>query len=223
MKTILLILLAVAASPINVSAAVIFGPVLYRQASDSPFYAGIQSGDIQLEDFEDQRLSIPGVSVIVNRILLAAGVDADDGLLDGVGYNYAWGGGRFMDINFASDPSKGHPRYVGMALLGYSDLPPEIAGTKFYEAYDSLGFSITGEVRIPAVSRPAGTSEYWTGGDQFMGLYSESGISRIRVLARGFDHLQVGWSIPEPGVTCMAMAALVACFNCRKRITAVGL
>jgi hypothetical protein len=195
----------------DTDAAVLFGPVLYRQASDSPFYAGIQSGDIQLEDFEDQRLSIPGVSVNRNRILLAEGVDADDGLLDGVGYNYSWFGGWFTDFNFAPDPSQEYPRYVGLALLGYSNYPPEIAGVKLYEAYDSLGFSITGEVSIQAVSRPAGTSEYWTGGDQFMGLYSESGISRIRVLARGFDHLQVGWSIPEPGTAALTVAALAAC------------
>jgi hypothetical protein len=207
----------------DTDAAVLFGPVLYRQASDSPFYAGIQSGDIQLEDFEDQRLSIPGVSVNVNRILLAAGVDADDGLLDGVGYNYAWGGGRFMDIDFASDPSKGYPRYVGMALIGYTNYPPNIEVTSYYEAFDPLGFSITGELRIKVAHRPPGTSDYWTGGDQFMGLYSESGISRIRILATGFDHLQVGWSIPESGISGMALAALVACFNCRKRITAVGL
>jgi hypothetical protein len=46
--------------PLKAGATVVFWEELpYFSAQDSPFYAGIQSGDIYLEDFEDHALNTP--------------------------------------------------------------------------------------------------------------------------------------------------------------------
>lgn len=57
------------------AATTVFGPLPYRQRSESPFYRGIQEGTIYLEDFEDGQLSPQGVTMRSGAIVLDQGVD----------------------------------------------------------------------------------------------------------------------------------------------------
>ncbi len=71
------------------AAVTVFGPIPYRQRSDSPFYQGILEGNIYLEDFEDGELNTPGVAISDNgRILRDISVDEDDGMLNGMAVLY---------------------------------------------------------------------------------------------------------------------------------------
>lgn len=201
------------------SAATVFGPILYRQVSDSPFRAGIESGTVYLENFEDGQLNTPGVSARDGGIREDQGVDIDDGMLDGLGRNMVWVGpnGTLPDlgdpwkieISFTPDAILGYPTFAGVVLPGWTGLPPNIPAAKRFGAYDAAGNDLlSGGLIVDMVHLPAGTSYYSSEGDQFVGIYNETGISRIILSNYSFDHLQYGWAIPEPGtVTLSGLAA----------------
>jgi hypothetical protein len=203
--------LAVIPGPGEASGASIFGPVPYHQKSDSPFYPGIRAGTLYFEDFEDGLLNTPGVSVRNGAIGGAQGVDEDDGVLDDRGISQVWLSNRFVipeygspwviEISFTPTPDQGYPKYAGLALLGFTSLPPDAEAVFLFRAYDGLGNDITGDKQIDLVHLPPGTPLLSTQGDQFVGLYSDNGISKILLAAGKFDHLQYGYSIPESGVT----------------------
>ena len=204
------------------AATTVFGPLPYRQRSDSPFYRGIKEGTIHLEDFEDGQVTPPGVAMSTGAILRDQGVDEDDGIVDGLGLNRVWSArGQYLpdfgvpwlhEIKFTPDPIKGYPTYVGFALLGFNIFPGEMP-VRLYRGYDGTGADFTGDVRINVIYLPSGTTDASTGGDQFAGMYSDHGISRVIIggAAGRFDHLQFGWAIPEPGTVTLAgfVAALL--------------
>lgn len=105
----------------NSEAATVFGPVPYHQRSDSPFYAGLQQGSFLFENFEDQQLNTPGVSINYGNPDQDQGVDEDDGVVDGMSRNWVWAtiGTNFeergqqwsTEIKFAQDSLQGYPRW----------------------------------------------------------------------------------------------------------------
>ncbi len=214
----------------SVSAATTtFGPLPYRQKSDSPFYQGIIDGTIYLENFEDGQLSPPGVAIRNGQPDEDQGVDEDDGLIDGLGRNMIWySPGNFLpdygvpwlfEINFTRDSVRGYPTYVGFALVGYSNLPPGAMPYSLYRGYDSEGNDVTGDVKIDRINLPIGTPYYSTAGDLFVGMYNDQGISRVIIGAAGrFDHLQFGWAVPEPGTVTLSGLAVVLLLKRRRRI-----
>ncbi len=229
----LLILLLGTASHIPLHAATTtFGPLPYRQKSDSPFYQGIIDGTIYLEDFEDGQLSPPGVAIRSGEPRQDRGVDEDDGVVDGLGDNTVWrtsgnilpdyGVPWEIEISFVRDPVRGYPTYVGFALLGYSTLPPPATPYKLYRGYDGSGDDFTGDVRIDALRLPSNTPYYSTAGDQFVGMYNDQGISKVILSPMRFDHLQFGWAVPEPGTATLSGLAAVLLLARRRRIGHLG-
>ena len=217
----------------SASAAVtVLGPAPYRQAADSPLYPGIQAGTIRLENFEDQAFNTPGVSVPGGQIVNDQGVDADDGSLDGFGRNYVYdwrgqvvpeyGPPWTFEINFTPDPEKGYPLYAGLALLGFSELPANLPSFYHFRAFDAAGVDLTGDIKVPGIHLPPSTDYYSSAGDQFIGIYSSSGISRILLGAGRFDHLQFGWAVPEPGIFTLSGLAAVLLLARRRRIGHLG-
>jgi hypothetical protein len=191
-----------------IPAAVTFGPVIYRQTSDSPFYAGIMSGDIQLEDFEDSQLNITGVFVPRGSIQTGLGVDSDDGVLDLIGVNNRWQlSGGASAIYFDVEAERGYPLYVGLVLIGFSPLPENVDVYRYIEAFDMNGRSLASP-RILQPHGPPDQTDTWAGGNQFVGFYAPEGIAYLVFGAIAFDHLQVGWSIPESGTLSLSALAL---------------
>ena len=214
------------------AATTVFGPTPYRQAADGPFYLGIREGTIRLENFEDQAFNTPGVNAPGGRIVNDQGVDEDDGSLDGIGHNYVWHwNGEFVpdygtpwtfEISFAPDPEKGFPLYAGLALLGFSTLPENQPSFYSFRAIDATGQELTETLRILQTHLPPSTDYFSTGGDQFIGIHSDRGISKILIGAGRFDHLQFGWAVPEPGTVTLSGLAAVLLLARRRRIGHLG-
>ena len=228
-KVIKLLFLTTSALHTLQGATTAFGPLPYRQRSDSPFYRGIQEGTIYLEDFEDGQLSPPGVAIRNGQPNRDQGVDEDDGTVNGLGNNMVWrtsgnilpdyGVPWEIEISFAPDPVRGYPTYVGFALLGYSTLSPPATPYDLYRGYDGTGNDFTGEVRIDTVRLPSNTPYYSTAGDQFVGMYSDQGISKVILSPMRFDHLQFGWAIPEPGTFSLAGLSAALLLARRRRVS----
>jgi hypothetical protein len=195
-------------------AATFYGPIPYRQKSDSPFYQGVQQGTIYLEDFEDQQLNTPYVSLTVGHPGIFQGVDADDGVVDGRGVNYVWyttmavpgaGAPWGHEIVFSRNADGLYPSFAGFALLGFNPESLAFDYYQFYQFFDSNGDSLSPGPLSSLVPRvPDNTPEFSSIGDRFAGAYSGIGISRILIgNTSRFDHLQYGYSIPEPGKTTL--------------------
>jgi hypothetical protein len=213
------------------AATTLFGPVPYRQRSDSPFYGGIQQGTIYVEDFEDAKLSTPNVSLPVGRPGFFQGVDEDDGVLDqrnvgGVWYNTTAVPGEGApwthEILFTPNSEGQYPFWVGFALLGF--IRSTIAGDvfEFYQFFDASGNSLTPEpLKMAVFKAPVDTPLLSTIGDRFVGAYSDAGISKVLIgAAPSFDHLQYGYSIPETGSLGLLLIAGAVCGLRRPRIRA---
>ncbi len=207
--------------PLPAAAAVLtlFGPTPYRQRSESPFYPGIQSGSIFVEDFEDRRLNTPNVSVTTGGITITQGVDEDDGVLDGLGYNYVWQSfapvpgledNYLLEIKFTPDAEGHYPRYAGFAILGFNIVSDPTEVIQLYQFFGPEGDPLTPEpLETPLPRLPDGSESASSGGDRFVGAYYSEGISRIIIgNTLRFDHLQYGWSIPEPAGPALASAGL---------------
>jgi hypothetical protein len=191
--------------------SLIYSPYPYAQRTDGPW--NLVSFDwFELENFEGD--AKPGYTAttggrILGASLLTDSVDADDGVIDGLGT-----GGRswFSDgttdtITFTFDAAVlGRlPTHVGIVWTDVGNPGP--GGGEFgralifFEAFDAGGNSIGGigrELGDSAVD--GGTDE-----DSFAGVYHPGGVSSIRMTAGGsldweVDHLQYGFAnaIPEP-------------------------
>lgn len=243
MKTTTTLLFALHGLLWPAAAAVSFYPAVsgYRSQNDSPLLAGINQGSIYLEDFENPTVaqSIGFASQGANSIYgsvkkglsFMRSVDGDDGVIDGIGFN----GGSFQnasrgpagarfDINFTPDSLGHYPRYVG--FVETYTLSALLAGGPFEEItlYGPNGEDLTGNYRYSGLSpklytplsSPLAIREDVTGAT-FMGAYADEGISRIRVYyGEVIDHLQYGYSIPEPA-SCGLVAAAGALLAWRSR------
>ena len=202
------------------AAVTYYGPIPYRQRSDSPFHSEIQAGHGYLETFEDRVLNTPNVSIRGGAgILRDQGVDEDDGVLDDRGLSwlpYAFGGLSDLgfpwvfEITFTPNPEGMYPRFVGFALLGFIQESSLERYSTFYQFFDPSGHSLPGGIlSAPVPVLPDDTQRLSSLGDQFVGAYSDQGIASVLIgYTNRFDHLQYGYSIiPEPSGTVMLNGA----------------
>ncbi len=197
------------------AAVTVFGPAPYQKASDSPFYKGAQVGTLYLEDFEDALLNTPGVSIKNGEPARFPGVDGDDGVLDNRSNGMVWAthsgpladyGNNFsLEIKFDEMEGQGYPVCAGLVLLGFSTLPEGFEAYYLFRAYDGQGNDVTGDVFVEAVHLPPATPNNSTLGNQFVGIRSDTGISKILLGAARLDHLQYGYAIPEPSAITLAV------------------
>jgi hypothetical protein len=201
------------------AAVVTYGPTRYLQASDSPWYQGIQNGTIYLEDFKDGLLNTPFVSS--NGQIRGPGdkrsVDADDGVLDGEGQvGGTWGiaDGFDMEFNFSPNVDGLYPSFVGIVV------------TKSARALEMLSIYDTNGARVNIIQYDL-TAVHAKSNDNFLydvtearfiGVHLEAGISRVSLLrAMMADHLQYGYAIPEPASALSVLAGLCTALYRRRR------
>lgn len=199
------------------AAVTAFGPVHYRGRLDSPFFGGMAAGDIIVEDVEDWRVNTPGLSIVSpHSIDRVGGVDEEDGRLDGAARfgNLIRGPSSIsapiqFDIRFALDPDGRHPLYAGLALVGAVQAQPGVESYSLFSAWDGNGEPVsTQPFRIEDIQFTGNPGPKSTIGDQFFGIYSDAGISRIVIQRKIYiDHIQYGWAIPEPGTAVLVLAA----------------
>jgi hypothetical protein len=208
------------------AATVFYGPIEYQKRADSPFYAGIQSGDTYLEDFQDARFNTPYATPSFGRASTQQGVDEDDGRLDNRNTGWVYysthdipgsEGFYFNEISFSPNESGQYPRYAGFALLGFAPDSIIEAGFHYWLFFDSTGLPFTVGPQSYELPRYSDNlPQAFTGGTRFVGISSDRGISRVLISAPTYDHLQYGWTIPEPGSAGLAVAGLLAA-GCRRR------
>ena len=199
------------------AAVTAFGPVHYRGRLDSPFFGGMAAGDIIVEDVEDWRVNTPGLSIVSpHSIDRVGGVDEEDGRLDGAarfGNLISGPSSREapiqFDIRFAPSPDGRHPLYAGLALVGAVQAQPGVESYSLFSAWDGNGEPVsTQPFRIEDIQFTGNPGQKSTIGDQFFGIYSDAGISRIVIQRKIYiDHIQYGWAIPEPGTAVLVLAA----------------
>ena len=192
---------------------------------------------IWLEDFEDGQLNTPNVRAINSFPETATtlrtrfgdpgptaswGVDGDDGVLDGNGFaGDVWissdnnGGSRDqLTFEFLPDAQGRLPTYVGFVIArfsgGISSAEVDWLDVNGDSIYDT-GYRSRDWARDPITGQPM---EGLFGGDarlhRFVGLYHEDGIAGLYLeKVDQLDHLQYGFSIPEPSITSLfAFSAL---------------
>jgi len=200
------------AGPVTAADSLIYAPYPYAQRSDGPWNL-VPFDWFELDDFERDTRTPGYAPTTGGRILdaspLTDSVDADDGVIDGLGT-----GGRswFSDgttdtFTFTFDAAVlGRlPTHVGIVWTDVGNPGP--GGGEFgralifFEAFDTGGNPIGG------IGRELGDSavDGGTGEDSFTGVYHPGGVSSIRITAGGsldweVDHLQYGFAnaIPEP-------------------------
>lgn len=191
------------------AAPIFYGPTPYVQFSDSPF-AGGSFGYFFLEDFEDALLNVPGVIGAGGGVTGPGGitdsVDADDGVIDGLGVagrSYFGGGSSGFTFTFDETALGSFPTHAGIVWTDGA-----IVNEVTFQAWDSSGVSL-GTIVAPNL----GDSNFQsgTGEDRFFGVFNDTGISRIHIFNSQMsgggsgieaDHLQFGGeplpAIPEP-------------------------
>lgn len=223
---------AFGASVASASTMIVYDPSPYYSERDSPFYGGIvdnTGAGIWVEDFEDHELNTPNVRAGGNlattgntyRTLwptvpdgVVASVDGDDGVIDGQGgagdtwiHRDSGVSGSVRRITFEFDPNENgqYPLYVGMVItqVATTNTPIEI-GWK-----DSSGEWIYDTEFIARDWVPEGGQNGEPASHRFMGLYYEGGIATITMTnVSQADHLQYGFSIPEPGSGALLLMGL---------------
>lgn len=224
------------------NAATLFGPSLYFEAQDSPFYGGIvdNTGEgIFLENFEDGELNTPRVFEPDNVPIIGAtvrtfisnpiqgrvnSVDGDDGMIDGQTFaGDTWttldprtnGISGRMEFEFAPDEHGNLPRYVGIVITEALDVDVDVE----VSWRDSEGRTLfnDGEFDPKSWSFPGASL---ADRHRFVGLFHSEGIERIQLdNVEQVDHLQYGFSIPEPSSAMMLLVCALSVFGFRKRRT----
>ena len=148
MKTALLLFLF---APVVHSAILTYTNLPYRSRADSPFYRSIQAGTTLVEDFEDEALNTPSLSLPYGRVSSTGrfSVDEDDGKMDNLGVGFHWGGTGFLlldeslysnEIRFLKNVQGQFPQHAGLVLLGF--VPNDLGGMRSFQAFDSDGVAI---------------------------------------------------------------------------------
>ena len=208
------------------SATVVYTPVHYIQRSDSPFYAGIQSGDIFLQTFE-QNTTTPNLTM-VNAVLSGLdrySVDEDDGSISGtpIGRSFVEDpnvpGSAPITFNFSPDTQGRYPRYFGLVLVtatsvdNPSPMAGELLGVRLFDAQLTYQKYF---VSTPAVNFALLPNDVFYA--TFIGVYADEGITQITLDgAHRFDHLQYGYSIPEASSLVTLSAVGLAGLAFRRR------
>lgn len=198
------------------------GPSAYRQASDSPF-ASTAFSSFFLEDFEDSSLNTLGVTAsggaVVGPSGLTDSVDADDGLIDGLGRGghsfYSAGAIRSLTFTFDQTALGALPTHAGIVWtdVGVTDPGTPLGnGAVSFEAFDAAGVSLG--VFGPALLGD-GNVDGFTDEDRFFGVVHLGGISKFTISIANsgdweVDHLQYGIAIPAPAPLALAGLGLTA-------------
>ena len=210
------------------------GPTPYFSAEDSLFDLSGLGETFFLEDFEDGELNTPGIfdpaapdvsSFVASPGLMTDSVDADDGVMDGLGQNghslvsarglvqpidppistsYIW-------LQFNEQTLRGWPTAFGFAWTDGGQ--PSLVTLRIFDTelneiaraeFDGIGDSMqTGE-----------TEE-----DRFIGVFSDEPIVGVVISSRHrgqtarfeIDHVQYGRFIPEPsGIAITIVVTLAA-------------
>jgi hypothetical protein len=197
----------------------------YASHTQSPFAEGISNGEILYTNFENSQwwsvepeiLPMPGVSMgTAFSYAYVPSVDEDDGLMDGFGrgnslrtQTVAGSRPRFV-FNFSPDAQGRYPRYFGIALPGSASDENgnflETMGVKDAFGAVVLNYTFNTLRTTGNLGRPEVTS--------FIGVFSDAGISQVTMQnAAWLDHLQYGYSIPEPSL--LWVPALTLCYRRR--------
>ena len=211
---------------VSSAAFTVYGPVPYRKAADSPFAAGLQAGSIFLENFED-RVVDPRIQMTNGMFVLDQGVDEDDGVLNDRNIGWVWYSSAVAgldnrwthEITFPGNGEGQRPLYAGLALLGFVQESLISRPSYYLQVFDGDNQPLsTMDYLIPTTIVPDGTEYASSLGDQFVGFYSERGISRILVgNTVRIDHVQFGMAIPEPGAAGLLLGTLLIGLRCRRR------
>ena len=225
------------------NAATLFGPSLYFEAKDSPFYGGIvdNTGEgIFLEDFEDHALNTPNVrhnndlffegntyrivapNAGPNTII---GVDGDDGAIDGqTGAGNTWTTidkrtrGISGEMEFIFEPNaEGHlPLYVGFVVTRPRSFDRDVEIGWLDE--NGMLLESDGEFDPRDWAPPGGANAIDPRLHRFIGLFHEEGIRALQISnVSQLDHLQYGYAIPEPSASGMLLLAVIGRCSLRRR------
>jgi hypothetical protein len=216
--------------------AVNHGPTPYLSFADSPF-SSVALSYFHLEDFQDGSLNTPGVTVSAGAAPVAPGsttdsVDGDDGAIDGSG---AAGWSLYSNqvlTSFAFDFNAGAlgnlPTHVGIVWtdVGFVTSGSPFSGPVTAEAFDSASNSLG--LIGPVVLGGDGTVNGATAEDRFFGFSNLGGIARLVIATSNsvdweVDHLQYGYTIPEPTAAVLASGALIALGAVRRRVRSTAL
>ena len=212
----LLFAISSAAGTSQAGAAVVFGPTPYLSSANIPagFYEG--GAPLVLENLEGEGGSLhPSLVASQGMIIgfsqygqLVDSVDADDGAIDGKGFN-----GRSW---FRGDGNAG----VSFTYVGAGPLPTAFGivwtdggGAITFQAFDGNDVKIADQVFNGI---PDGLFTGTTAEDRFLGVTDPGGILRIRVSNSGggieLDHIQFGMMtspVPEPGTWALMALGLL--------------
>ncbi len=223
--------LAVSTIVSNLNAATIFRVDNYVSVTQSPFYEGIQNGLMYFNDFETSDRTYPNLTFPVPaRYTSDVSIDKIIDPLFGNSSGHAMrtsgpGPGTFV-LRFSPDGAGHYPRYFGMAF------PTEVYAFNFPDGFqftpqtesqrvgafeiigvtDAFGNAVlTNEVFDTPVDGEGVNA--WVPDDPrwgtFFGIYNENGISQIRLYSTIYlDHLQYGYSIPEPSFGALTLGIL---------------
>ena len=173
------------------------GPSRYRSWYDSPLLAYSNWSYWHLDDFEDGLLNVPGVTASVPAPYVGApygpaydadSVDADDGLIDGLGRQGRsfFAGGWNVTFTFDVVALGRLPTHVGVVFTDGTDATT-------FRAYDQNGVQIAS---IGPVSLADNTYNGTTADDYFLGVVHYAGVHRVYIGSPGggieVDHLQYG-------------------------------
>ena len=192
----------------------VFGPFPYLGPFSSPFSQFIIDSEYYfLEDFEDGSFNQPGITVntgeVISDLQDADSVDADDGLVDGVGrgHSYLTSSGEQRSgidsvlFTFDEQVLQSLPNY----FVVVTDFTCEQIGSSYnanisFEAYGKDGFPI---ISTDAINFGDRNNSGETSADRFWGIYSIDGVKAIKIkyhdpeICSGFkslelDHIQYG-------------------------------
>ena len=152
------------------SAQTFLGPIPYLSAADRP--AGFLDGPANLEDFEDGSLDF-GLVLTAGTIVMPASnadsVDADDGVIDGLGNDgHSYFGFGPIEITF--------PSPVTEAGVVWTDGP---VGTEV--TFEAFGPGMVSLGSIGPFSHSDGNNNGGTGEDRLYGILHAGGIIAIRL------------------------------------------
>lgn len=181
------------------AAAQLLGPSPYLSSTDSPFAASSQNfAYFFLDSFESGQLIAPGVSIAGDDVQFHHGddsVDADDGLIDGLGLGgdvWAWSQPGFS-FSFNATQLGRLPTHVGVV---WTDGINPIR----FEAFAADG----GSLGVMTVDHADGSFASTTAEDRFYGVIYFGGVSRIALTGDSghagieIDHLQFGAATTVP-------------------------